>query len=58
MRKQPAMKDFHLSVHNNSDNSAVLLDLVELLLNHLLTSIISPLSARFCESLLLGLGPE
>ena len=52
------MKDFHLSVHNNSDNGAVLLDLVELLLNHLLTSIISPLCARFCESLLLGLGPE
>ena len=52
------MKDFHLSVHNNSDNSAVLLDLVKLLLNHLLTSIISPLGARFSESLLLGLGPE
>lgn len=51
------MKDFHLSVHNNSDDSAVLLNLVELLLNHLLAGIISPLSARLGESLLLGLGP-
>ena len=52
------MKDLHLSVNNNPDDSAVLLDLVKFLLNHLLTGIISPLSAGLCERLLLGLGPK
>jgi len=54
----PAAQDLHLSVHNDSDNSAVLLDLVQIFLDLLLAKIIGPLGARFSESLLLGCRPK
>lgn len=47
----------HLSVSNDSDDSAVLLDLVQVLLNLCLTCLIRPFHRRFGESLLLGTVP-
>ena len=44
-------------MRNDSDNSAVLLDLVEVFLNLLLTSGVRPLERRLSESLLLGSVP-
>merc|ERR1711962_1818047 len=53
----PAAKDLHLGVDNHSDHGAVLLNLVQVLLNLLLSHIIGPLEAGLGESLLLGAGP-
>merc|ERR1711953_1568156 len=46
-----------LGVNNQPHDLAVLFDLSQVLLNFLLTSLIFPLHAGLCESLLLGLGP-
>merc|ERR1719347_1352389 len=53
----PASEDLHLSVHDHSDCSAILFHLIQILFNHLLAKIISPLSAGLSEGFLLGLRP-
>ena len=44
-------------MHNDPDNSAVLLDLIQILLNLLLAQIIAPLGGGLGEGLLFRLGP-
>ena len=46
-----------LGMNNNPDCGAVFFHLSQILLNFLLSKIISPFCARFGKSLLLGLGP-
>merc|ERR1719147_675566 len=53
----PPPQNLHLSVHDDPDHSAVLLDLLEIFLNLLLAQVISPLGAGLGEGLLLALGP-
>merc|ERR1712228_368879 len=53
----PASEQLHLSVHDDPDGGAVLLDLVQVLLDLLFAEVISPLGAALSEGLLLGLGP-
>merc|ERR1719464_2409120 len=50
----PAAEQLHLCVHNDPDGGAVLLDLVQVLLDLLFAEVISPLSAALSEGLLLG----
>merc|ERR1719464_326278 len=52
-----ATEQLHLCVHDDPDGSAVLLDLVQVLLDLLFAEVISPLTAALSEGLLLGLGP-
>ena len=49
----PPSEDLHLSVDNHPDDAAVLLHLGEILLDLLLTEVISPLGAGLREGLLL-----
>ena len=49
----PPSEDLHLSVDDHPDDAAVLLHLGEILLDLLLTEVISPLGAGLSESLLL-----
>ena len=44
-------------MHNDSDNSAVLLDLIKILLDLFLAQIIAPLGGSLGEGLLFRLGP-
>jgi len=52
-----ATQQLLLSVHDHTDNGAVLLDLSEILLDLFLAKIIVPFLAGLGESLLLGFGP-
>ncbi len=51
------MKNLHLGVNDDTDDSAVLLDLIQLLLDLFLAQVIAPLGGGLREGLLLGLGP-
>merc|ERR1719438_201732 len=53
----PPSEDLHLSVADDTDDSAVLLHLSQILLNLLLSQVISPLGAGLGEGFLLGLRP-
>merc|ERR1719292_81595 len=53
----PAAEQLHLCVHDDPDGGAVLLDLVQVLLDLLFAEVISPLGAALSEGLLLRLGP-
>jgi len=53
----PAPQNLHLGMHDDSDNRAVLGDLLQVLVNLFLAQVIGPLRARLGEGLLLGLRP-
>lgn len=53
-----ASQQLLLSVANHTDNLAILLDLIEILLNFFLANIILPFKTSLSKGLLLGLGPS
>jgi hypothetical protein len=53
----PPVQNLHLGVNDDTDDSAVLLNLIQLLLDLFLAQVIAPLGGGLRECLLLGLGP-